>query len=193
MANKQQEKFSKISKHIKFISFIALLAALLIPFAPAITWTVTSSIGEAKHTVYGTAFNFMFTNVIYGPVQYKSFGIAVLPLISYILILGSAILLGLHLFHKKFKTNPLFIVGVFALALTAAILVLTSHPETARVLADALIGKHDKYVVETIIKNTSLSFGFVGMSVFGFITAFGMFLTLFLDGVIDNLRARLIK
>lgn len=182
-------KFIKVSRYIKYIILALLLTALLVPFGPAITWTVSSSSGK-MHTPYGTGFNFMFTNTIYGKVGYTSSSITVFPLVAYILLFIAFVLLLLNVFNKKLKNNPLFTPITFVLMLVAAILVVSSHKEVATVLADALIGEHNKHVVETIHKNTSLSIGFVGMAIFGFIGAFASLINLFLDGTIDRIRGK---
>lgn len=192
MAAKKENKFKKISNYIKFICLVIVFGTLFVPFAPAITLTVDSVSGSIQNH-YGTGFNFMFTNVIHGQIKYTSLSIAIMPLIAYILTALAFIVLLLNTLHSKYKNKSLLSLLVFALLLVSSILMLSSHEETAKVLAGALIGKEDKYVAQTIYKNTTLAFGFFGVAIFNIVSCVLTLIKLFFDGYANSARTKVKK
>lgn len=186
-------KFYKISKYIKYLVVILLFATLFVPFGTAITRSVHISGNEYLHTHFGTAFNFMFTNTIYSKGSFHIPTIAIMPLISYVLIVISFILMILNLFDKKVKNSFIFTPITLLFTIAASILVLSSHKEMATILTIAITKDDNIHVIETIYKQTSLGFGLYGIAIFGFIVALCCFINLFFEGTVDKIRAKFKK
>ena len=187
MSKKENNKFLTISRYIKYVILALLFGAILSPLSPAITWTVKTATGSMS-THYGSAFDFMFSNVIHGNIDYKTLSNTILPLIAWVLVLISFVLILLSVLKVNHKLTALTSPLALILLIVATILAFSRHKEAATVLADALINRHDENVVETIYKNTSLNFGIIGIAIFSLLSSIGLFINLFLNGTIDRIR-----
>ena len=192
MAKRKTNKLLTISKYIKIAVIAVLLVALLAPLGPAITWTVRTATGYMSSD-YGSGFNFMFSNIIRGNIEFKSTLNAICPLIAWILVAISFVLTVISLFTNKSKFSFVLTPLVMVLLIASAILSLSSHKEVATVLANALTGTNDENIAETIYKNTTLNFGIIGCGIFSAIGAFSCLVNLFFSGTVDKVRSKVKK
>lgn len=168
------------------LSLAFLIVCCFLPFASGLTMT-SGSTGRS----YGPAFSFFFGGKLTsGPATYQTKTNAVLPLLGYIFILLSVLLLLLS--FLKFKSNrirPLFRLSSLLLTLTFSILMICSHRSLSDVLADALLSSHSDAVSKTIYERTSMDFGIYGVSIFGFLSSISSFVSLLFDSTFDKLKA----
>ena len=187
---KNNFSFAKIAAYIKLFVIALLFGSLFVPFGTGMKMIVKSSGGNVV-TTYRPAFSFMFGGKLVSEhISYQSQGKCVIAIIGYIFVIIAIVLLLVSLFSQKnhnIRSRILLFVS-FAAILTASILMLCSHQSASTILADAIIGEHSDAVANTIYKNTSIGFGFWGISLFGFISSFGLLVSLFFDGTIDLFR-----
>lgn len=182
-----------ISLVLRVFSLLLGIGALFVPFAIGLKSVVASDSGSVI-TNYGPAFSFIFGGVIStGRVTYNTNGVSVIGTIAYVLTALSLISLLAFFFLRTKKNAKWFILGALILSLTSAILAISSHVNAATVLADSVLGRRSESVVATMIRNTTLQFGFWGISLFGFLSASFLIASFIFDGTIDEIRARITR
>lgn len=99
----------------------------------------------------------------------------------------------LNSFNKKSKQSLVITPLILIFTFTASILVLSSHKEIATIVTLAITKNDNVHVIDTIYKQTSLGIGLYGIAIFGFISAFGSLLNLFLEEIVDKIREKFKK
>ncbi len=185
---KKEETQNKIVNLLKLLSILFVLCSFLTPLAPAITMVS----GDAKKT-YGSAYSFLFGGIISSKnASYSARSLSVISLVAWILLLLGFLLFMFSYFVKKRKVlSTLSLLLVFVLFITSSILFLCSHKILATVLADALIKGHSDAVSTTVYNNSRIEFGIWGTSMFGFLAAATLFVSLIIDNSFYRLRARI--
>lgn len=179
----------KICFCLRVIALLFILGALITPFAPALKMVVNSG-GGSVITIYSPAFSFIFGGKLSnGRITYNTIGISIIGLISFILVLLAFLfLLSTFIPYVKTKFSSTFFLFLIIIMLTtSAILLLTVHKSAATVLTGAITQNPSPSVINTIYKNTSLQFGFYGISIFSLLASLLLIMSLFVDGAIDKL------
>lgn len=175
---------------IRVFCAIVCLGSLFVPFATGLRSAIAADSGSVI-TNYGPAFAFLFCGQIgTGYVAYTAKGVAVLGTIAYTLSCLAIVLLLVQFFIYKKKCARFLALGAAAMVLVSAIMMLFVHDSAAVLLADSILGRHSDSVAATMIRNTSLEFGFWGMSLFGFIAGALLLSTFVLDGTVDEIRTK---
>ena len=177
---KFNDKFTII--FFKILTILFLFISIFIPFASAIT---LSSGGMIK--TYSPAFSFIFSgNISSGNMTYKNNKFSIIALIAYLILLVSCIMILFSFILKNKKISLICNISSCALIIIESILFLCAHQSVATVLSDALIKGHSDTVANTVYQNTSLCFGFYGISIFSLLSLIFNLLTLFFINKKEN-------
>ncbi len=181
----KNESFIKISWIARFLGIALIVVCCFLPFASGLTM---SSGGTSKS--YGPLFSFFFMGKLSsGVASYQAKTVAVLPLIGYIFVIISLLLLLLSfLKYRNNRISPFLRIAALLFTLAFSVMFLCSHRSLSDVLAYAFLSKYSDAVGNTIYKNTTLDFAVYGMSVFGFLASLSSFISLVFDSTIDKLR-----
>jgi len=184
-------RFPKIAIALRLISVLVIFGIFFIPFATGLKMSVVSSGGDVI-TTYSPAFSFIFGGKINSEhISYTAKSVSGLGITAFVFVIFSMIGICASLFirRKNEKLSKLVLLGGLVLLLTASIMMLSMHREAANVLADAILGEASEAVRNTIYKNTTLSFGFLGVGIFGLINCLLLIASFFFDGTVDQLRS----
>lgn len=187
---KNHKKYTNMALLFRLFVLLFLLGAVLSPFAPGLKMSVGSGGGNVV-TIYKPAFSFLFGGSISTKhVTYSTIGISVIGLVGYLFSVIALIFLVLSetLFKKSSTKRIVFGMVSLLLVFASSIIMLSIHKSAATVLADAIMGTHNDTVSKTIYNNTSIQFGFYGVSIFGFLATLLQMMSLFFDGTMDKLQ-----
>ena len=182
MKSKQSQK-NYLSLMLKLLPILLLIGAFFVPFASALKMIVHASSGDVI-TIYSPAFSFLFTGKIFvNKVAYSSNNICIPSFLSYVFTGVNLILLIAIIFLRKQNKILVDILAglLVCFLLTAAILMFNCHKDAATVLAKAITGKDSEAVANTLRKNTTLEFGFLGVSLFNLLSLGSLLVSLFFD------------
>lgn len=183
-------KFPLIAVILRLIVLICLIGLFLIPLGTGLKMSVSSSGGDVV-TTYSNAYAFIFGGKLVSEhITYTTKSVAPLGIVSISFLIASFILVltNILLRKKREKLSKFLLLGAFLLIVLASIFMLSMHREAANVLADAIVGKSSEAIRNTIYKNTSLCFGFIGVGIFGLLGSLLILVSFFFDGTIDSLR-----
>ncbi len=189
--NSQTVKFAKFANILRILAAVFLIGSLFMPFATGLKMTVKSSSGNVV-TTYSNAFSFIFGGQLVSEhVTYTAKSCSVLGIIGFIFLLLSLVAMGASFFtaKKKAKLSKIILLVALIMAFSASIMMFCMHSSASSILADAITGKASDAIKNTIYKNTSLSFGFIGPAVFGLASSLMLIASFFFDGTIDEIRA----
>ena len=189
--NSQTARFARFANALRILATAFILGSVFMPFATGLKMTVKSSSGNVV-TTYGNAFSFMFGGQLVSEhVTYSSKNCSVLGIIGFIFLLLSLVAMVASFITAKKKAKLSKSILLFALiaALSASIMMFCMHSSASSILADAITGNASDAIKNTIYKNTSLSFGFIGPAVFGLASSLILIASFFFDGTVDEIRA----
>lgn len=188
-----KKKTQQISLISRFLAMLSCFAGLFMPFATGLKSVISSESGSVI-TNYGPAFSFMFGGKIYARnTSYNVNGVSIIALIAYMLLILSLLLLILFFILRKKAKSKFLILGSSIASLVSAILALCSHSSAATTLADSILGRHADSVVQTMIRTTTLQFGFWGISLFGFLALFFSLASLLFDGTFEQIKSKIVN
>lgn len=189
--NNQTAKFKEIANFLRLFCCLFTFSILFMPFAPGLKMTVKSSSGNVV-TTYRNAYSFIFSGKLVSEhVTYTTKNYSILGILAFVFFLLSliAIITSLFLNKKKGKTTKSILLVGLVLLLSASIMMLCMHSSASSILANAITGNASDAVKNTIYKNTTLLFGFVGPGIFGLINCLMIIVSYFFDGTLDEIRA----
>lgn len=191
--NAQTIQSNKLTKVLIILAGLINLGIIFRLFATGLKRTIQSSSNSIVRT-YKSAYTFIFGGqLISEHVTYDVKGGSALGIVSFIFTIVSllAILFALLLRKKSSKLSKILLLSSFVFLFSSSIRWCCRHTDAANILAKAIYGYPSSAVKNTIYKNTSLSFGFIGPAVFGFIDCLVILSTYFFDGTVDKIKAYL--
>lgn len=189
MVNSQVSKFKKIVSIFRVLAIVFIVSSFFIPFATGLKMTVKSSSGNIV-TTYRNAYSFIFGGKLVSEhVTYTAKSGSALGIIGFaFMFLSLATMIASLFVSKKYKLYKFFVLVGLIAALVSSIIFFCIHSSASSVLADAITGNASDAVKNTIYKNTSLSFGFIGTAVFELMSSLLLLSSFFFDGTIDKMR-----
>lgn len=176
---------------LRIFSLALCLGSLFVPFAIGLKSVVSSDSGSIV-TNYGPAFAFIFGGRIdTGRVTYNTIGVSTPGIVAYLLCGLSFVALLASFAIRKRVASKWTVFGATLGVLVSSIIMLCAHESAATVLADSIIGRRSDSVVATMIRNTSLQFGFWGFALFGFFVVVMLLASFIFDGTFDDIRLRI--
>ncbi len=188
--NSQKTRFTKFANILRILAIIFILGSIFMPFATGLKMTVKSS-SENVVTTYRNAFSFIFGGQLVSEhITYSSRNCSALGIVSFIFLLLSliAMVTSIIMVKKKTKLSKFLLLFALITAFSASIMMFCMHSSASSILADAITGNASDAVKNTIYKNTSLSFGFIGTGIFGLASSLALIISFFFDGTIDKIR-----
>ncbi len=189
--NSQTTRFTKFANILRILAIVFILGSIFMPFATGLKMTVKSSSGNVV-TTYRNAFSFIFGGQLVSEhITYSSKKCSALGIVGFIFLLLSlvAMVVSFIMVRKKTKLSKFILLFALITAFSASIMMFCMHSSAASILADAITGNASDAIKNTIYKNTSLSFGFIGPAVFGLASSLMLIASFFFDGTIDKIRA----
>ncbi len=189
--NSQTTRFTKFANILRILAIVFILGSIFMPFATGLKMTVKSSSGNVV-TTYRNAFSFIFGGQLVSEhITYSSKNCSALGILGFIFLLLSlvAMVMSFITVKKKNKLSKFILLFALIAAFSASIMMFCMHSSASSILADAITGKASDAIKNTIYKNTSLSFGFIGTGIFGLTSSLMLIASFFFDGTIDKIRA----
>ena len=157
MKFKNSNYIEKIKLISKICVFVFLIACIFIPFGSGLSINYSSD----NIRNYDSLFSFMFGGeIVSKTIHYKSYGIAILPLMSYLLFIVATVIICVYFFVKQTaKTKKYLGFAAILIFLVSFIIMLLSTENLLLTLCKAMYKNPEASTNKGLLPNTSLGFG----------------------------------